>query len=280
VRQLRLQPEGHVVRTAVDGARAADDADVLHRNARQLSVDHRVRLGECRSGGQPGMVGRAVGHAQRLEDALLDEVLPREAGQRRDQLPRDHVHQVVVVVAGAEARRRLEVAQSVDDLGAGEVRGRIEHQVARAQAQAAAVRQQVAHRELARHVGVAELELRQVVDHLVVPRQLALIHQDRERGRREGLGVRADLEHGVHVHRRRRAQRAHPVALGEAHLAVLDDRDRHAGDGERLHGACHRVVDRRGRDRPAHAGRGAGGRGGRERRKTERGDAGDGKRME
>ena len=62
-------------------------------------------------------------------------------------------------------------------------------------------------------------------------RDLAFVHQDRERRGREGLGGRADLEQRVGSDRVRGIDALVAVAACERDLAVLDDRDgrtRHA----------------------------------------------------
>ena len=195
------------------------------------------------------VVGRAVAHLQRAQDALLGEFFPGLARHRGDHLARHHVEQVVVIELGAEARYRLQVAQAVHDLGTRHVGGRKEHQVAGAQAQAAAVRQQVANGEFARDVRVVHAELRQDVDDLVVPAHLAFVHEHGEGRRREGLGVGADLEQGVGAHLLGLPLLAHAIALGVDQLAVLDDADGHARHLEGLHGARDGAIDLRRRNR-------------------------------
>jgi hypothetical protein len=169
--------------------------------------------------------GRGPLHPQRLEDALGDEVFPRAAGHRRHQLPGDHEHQVLVGVGGAQARRRRDGAHLAQDLVARHVGRREPEEIAGAQAEAAAVRDQVAHHELARDVRVGELEARQALAHLVVPRELVLVDEHGQRGGGEGLGVGGDGEQGVGADRRRRAQLAYAPAARQDHLAVLDHRD-------------------------------------------------------
>ena len=177
------------------------------------------------------------------EDARRDEVLPRLAAERLDDLAGHEVQHVVVGVGAAEAGRRLDVAQPPGNLlpvvGA---RGPPE-QVARAEAEAAPVNQQVADRQLARHVRVVHLEPRQVVDDGRVPLQLALLDEQAERRGGEHLRVRRDAEQRPRVDRRRVAQLAHAVALGDDHLVVFHDGQADAGDVERLHHALDEAVE-------------------------------------
>ena len=72
----------------------------------------------------------------------------------------------------------------------------------------------------------------QVIDDLVVPADLALIDEDRERGDGERLAGRAGRENRVGIDRLGRAELAHAEAFGERDLVVLDDRDRHAGHAD------------------------------------------------
>jgi hypothetical protein len=105
------------------------------------------------------------------------------------------------------------------------------------------VGQQVADRELARHVRVVEPEVRQVVDDLVIPVDLALVDEQREGRRRERLRVRRDAKEGIGVDLAGLAQFAHAVAAGKDDLAVLDDAHRHAGHVVGCHRAGHERVE-------------------------------------
>ena len=139
----------------------------------------------------------------RLEDMVADIALPGLAADLFDQLAGDHVEDVVVGIAAAEAGRRLDVRSRLDRFRAGAAAARHEHQVARAEAEAAAVDQQVADRHLARDPGIVHLEAGQVVDDLVVPAELALVDQDRERRGGERLAGRSGHEDRVGVDRLR-----------------------------------------------------------------------------
>ena len=110
--------------------------------------------------------------------------------------------------------------------------GRPEQQVAGAQGQAAAVREQVAHAHFARDVGVGHAEAGQMVDDPVVEAKLSVVGQDRQRRRGERLGLRGDGETCLRVHGRARALVAFAEAAGHHDLAVLDDGDGDAGHVE------------------------------------------------
>ena len=77
-----------------------------------------------------------------------------------DQLAGDHVQNIVVGIAAAEAGRRLDVAQPPHRFRAAEVGARHEQQIAGAEAEAAAMHEQVADGHLARDPRVVHLETR------------------------------------------------------------------------------------------------------------------------
>src|SRR2546426_1930571 len=121
---------------------------------------------------------------------------------------------VVVGVLAAEARDGLREADAVRDLFAAVAR--VEPQeVAGAETEAAPMGDEVAHRELARHVGVVQLEAGKESRDGIVPRELAVVREYRERSGRERFGVGRDLEQRVRVHARGIAERADAVAPGE-----------------------------------------------------------------
>ena len=86
--------------------------------------------------------------------------------------------------------------------------------------------QQVAHGELAGDVRIVQPQFRQVVDHLVVPLQLALVHEHPERGGRHRLGGGADGEARVLGSARRLPELRHAVALGEHQRVAAHHRNR------------------------------------------------------
>jgi hypothetical protein len=96
------------------------------------------------------------------------------------------------------------------------------------------MRHEITHGEFAGHVRIVQLEPRKELGDGIVPRELALVGEDRERGRGERLGVGGDLKQRVGVHACRIAQGAHAVAFGEHHTAVLDDGDGGARRAQRL----------------------------------------------
>ncbi len=236
-RELHEQPAAHVVGAGRDRAgRAAVRAELdpllveelLRSDAAQLAVAA-VREGAVRGDETVHVVRDALRHADRLQDPLLGELLPGLAGDFLDQLAGDHVEHVVVGECRAEAGRGLQELQPAHGVGAPEVVERHEQQVALALGEAGAVREQVPDRELARDPGVVHAKAGQVVDHLVVPADLAFLDEDGERRAHEGLRRRADLEQRVRVHRLARAELPDAVAARERHLAVLDDGDGGAG---------------------------------------------------
>ena len=199
-------------------------------------------------------------HAHFFQDALGDEILPRQAGHGLDDLARDEVEDVVVGVGAAERRRRLDVPEAARDVSTVVGRLRPPEQVPGAEAEPAAVDEEVADAELAGDVGIVHHEPGQVVDDGRVPGDLAFLDEQAEGRRREDLGVGGDAEEGPRVDRGGIAQLPDAVALGQDDAAVLDDGQREAGDFEGLHDPGDRGVDPgRNAGRRPGLGRGRGG---------------------
>ena len=116
-----------------------------------------------------------------------------------------------------------------------------------AEAEAAAVDEQVADRHLARDPRIPHAEVGHVVDDLVVPLDLAFVDQRRERGVGERLAGRSGEEDRVGVDRLVGGEVAHAPAVRERDLAVLDDGDGHSGHAELPCAAARRAA----RSRPA-----------------------------
>ena len=108
---------------------------------------------------------------------LRNIVLPGLARDLFDQLACDHVEDIVIGIAIAEAGRWLDMGKTAHRFLAGQIGPGHEQQVASAQSQTAAVDQQVADRHFAGHIGIVHPEPRKMVDHLVIPVNHALIHQ-------------------------------------------------------------------------------------------------------
>ena len=191
---MRDHPLRQIVHAGDDGSRRRAGVHIFLRQRFQLAGERIVRDRHVLALQQRFDVGEGVGHAERREDAVAHEIVPALAGDRRDELPGRDVEQVVVGVGAAETGGRLDEAQALDDFVAAEVAGRKEHQVAGAQAEPAAVRQQVADRHLAGDVRVVHLEGGHVLGDRVVPADLAFVHQHGERGAGERLGIGRDAE--------------------------------------------------------------------------------------
>src|SRR3546814_3396228 len=107
-----------------------------------------MREGAVGGGETRSAVARRFLHAGGLEDMLGDEIFPGLAGHLLDQLAGDHVEDVVIGIAAAEAGRGLDVAQPLHRLAAAPVRTGDEEEIAGAKPQAAAMDEQVAHGHL------------------------------------------------------------------------------------------------------------------------------------
>src|SRR3546814_12167759 len=81
-------------------------------------VDARVRMRAVGVGEALGLIADRIGHAGRAEDAVADEALPALPADRRDQFAGNHVEDLVVGIAAAEAGGRLAVAQRAHHLRA------------------------------------------------------------------------------------------------------------------------------------------------------------------
>ena len=116
--------------------------------------------------------------------------------------------------------------------------------------QPAAVGVQVGEGDVVGHVGVVELQVGVRRVHRVVPGEDVPTDEPAERGGRDRLGQRGQLEDGVGVDGRGVADLAHSVSLGEHHLVAVDDRDGDTGHPRRRHlvgdHLVHLAVDHRG----------------------------------
>ena len=241
--ELRREPLGHAGDVALDAAGGSDDRNLEARDRTELALDDRVGRGEVRRVLKLVQCDRAGVHTERREHAGRHEVFPAHAGDRRDDFAGHHVHQVVVGELRSKAGRGLQEPERANDVMASEIGRRHEHEIAGAEAEPAAVGQEVADREFAGHVRVRHPKVRQVVDHLVVPVELARIDEDRDRGGRERLRVRADRELRIRIDHRGLAELAHAVALRKDELAILDDANGDAGHQEGSHRPVDETVD-------------------------------------
>ena len=178
-------------------------------------------------------VGRMV-HSERRKDVIVDVLLPRLAADLLDQLARRHVEDVVVGIAAAEARRRLEVTDAPHRLLAREGAVGKEQEVAFAKPEAAAVDEEVADGHLARDPRIPHAEVGHVVDDLVVPLDFSRVHKRRERRIRKRLPRRSGKEDRIRVDRLVRGDIPNTPATRQRHLAVFNDRNGDPGHAKRL----------------------------------------------
>src|SRR5690606_14526873 len=189
---------------------------------------------------------RRARHTERLHYAFLNEFRPAFARNACDDLARDYVEIIVVIVLRPELRNLLQISEIVDDVlyrkiaAIGE-----EHQIARTEPEPASMRQQVLDRKILRHIWRVQFELRYVILNAVVPLDLAFIDKHSESEAGERFRVRRDADEGVLVHRLARIQRADAVPFGINDLAVLDNAHRHSGHIKSLHRPLDQSVDLR-----------------------------------
>jgi hypothetical protein len=174
-----------------------------------------------------GGAGRGAVHAEGAEDAGLEEVVPGRAGGRGDDLSSDHVHDVVVVVAGTEPVDLGQVAGAPDDLDPIQGGGDPDVVVA---GDTGPVGEEVPDRYVTCDVWVGELEPGQVVDDGVVPLDGALVDQHAQSGGGHGLGSGGDGEEGVLIDGLTGTDLPFAVTPCEDDLVAVDDGDGEAGD--------------------------------------------------
>ena len=245
LRELDLQPAREIVGADGEqprGCRSRREIVVLVEEFQRPDSAHGpagapVRRRAVRRGEPMRLVAGRVEHAGRLEDVLADVVLVRLAAHQVDHVTRDDIKNVVVRVAAAEAGRGLDESQALDDFGARQRAARDDQQIARAETQAAAMHEQIAHRHLAGDPRVVHLKAGNEVRDAIVPLELAGVDERCERGGGHRLAGRAGHEDGVAIDLLGAAEFAHAESARERDLAILDDRDRHARNfGGRAHG--------------------------------------------
>ena len=182
---------GHVQGVRVDGPGGPDGVDVPERQLDDLVILLPVGQGVILR--LPGVLHRevAVHHAQGLEDAGPDEVLPRHPRDLAGQVARRQEHEIVVLEERPEIGPGLEIAHPVKKLLPGEVRSQPDIVVP---GQTRTMAEQVPGRHLLRGEIVLERERGQISLDPLVPIQLSLVHHDPHGRGREGLGRRADGE--------------------------------------------------------------------------------------
>ena len=229
--EQKPQPLGHVRGGRECRARGRDVVDALEgcrKHPHRVAHDA-VRRGHVGDGCRLQLAGVrvALGHAERAIDTAAHQCLPRRPRGARGDVARERVGHVVVLKPRAETRRGRHKPQTA--------RHRREVEPARAPqvvgiAEADAVGEQIAHRDLARYVRIGELDLRFVLLHRVVECQAAGVGEHRHEHRGERFGRGHVAEACVHRHGVGFAKLADAVALDEDDGVVLDDDDGEAGD--------------------------------------------------
>jgi hypothetical protein len=232
--RLEEKPPGHVVGGGVDRAGGRHIVNVIVRGRHDFSIDQTVGRRNVAHRLEGGSASVAPVHPERREDALVDEVLPADVGHSRDNLACHQEHGVRVPEAGSEVEGRLQQAKAVE--GVGPVVNRAKpRQVPDECAETTAVAEEIADRDLAGDQRIVQLELRHVAEDRIVPRNLAVLHQQTHRRRGERLRARTDAEEGVGVDLATLLEVAHTEAFGEDHLLVLDYGDGSARDLPSIH---------------------------------------------
>src|SRR5205814_5740674 len=118
-------------------------------------------------------------HAERLEDALRDEIVPRRAGGFARGFARGEIHHVLIAEARSETPRRFEIADAAKYFVARDA-GAEPYELAAGKS--AAMGQRVAHRELGARVWIEETEAGEVVGEVRVPTHFAVTDEHGDQG--------------------------------------------------------------------------------------------------
>ncbi len=181
----------------------------------------------------------AVGHAQPVQHAVLDEGFPGHAADGLQHRPRHYEHQVAVVVVGSQPILDRHEGYLGQHLGSRPVGVWPEQQVARAQPEPRPVAEGIAHGDMLADVGVRQGEAGQIGPDRLVPLHLTLVDQHGQAGGGDVLGVGRDGKKGVLVNPPGLALRAHAITTRQHRRAVLDHRHAQSGlIGPGLHAAC------------------------------------------
>ena len=224
------RPDGHLLAIVWDGVERVRIASLRERHAVVGLLDHVIDR------------EHRAGHAERLEDARLHELLPRLPRQQLDDVSRRSVHQVVVQKRRAQRLRWLEIFQPLEQFLPRE-RGLVPDQVV--PRDAGAVRQHVPHADRGVERVVVELDARHVLPDRFVPVDLPLVHEQAHRDRGEELGVGGDRHDGRGRERQFLSVVAIAVAPGEYELVLRHDSDTDARDVPVAHHLIHVGVEAR-----------------------------------
>ncbi len=110
--ELKPQPARDIRHRGMDRARRADVRILALDHGLQFSLHILMRRCNVFAVSKITRIGHAVGHAQRLEDAPADEIIPAHAADRFDDHPGGDEHEVGIAVPGAEIVRGRYVAQT------------------------------------------------------------------------------------------------------------------------------------------------------------------------
>ena len=255
--QVKPDPLRHVEHVRVDRAGGANVVDLPVSDRNEFPVDGGVRRCDVGEFVEAADRGVRTGHAEWLEDPLLDEIVPGCAGGGGDRLAGGQEHDVLIAEGGSEAPGRLVVPDPPDHLGATVVAAHPEEIAA---GETASVRDQVADGEFPGHRRVVEFESLHHVRHPGVPAEPALIDQHAEGRRGERLGGRPDGKERPGRHRRGLAECPYPEAPGVHDRIVLDHRDGQSDPVELLQRILDVAVEAGNRVRGGALGLGGAGR--------------------
>ena len=201
-----------------------------------------MRLGLVLGQHKPVAARRSLRHPEGNQDARAEVLLPAAAGEFLHQQGRYRVEHRIVTEIAAEGVRGLDLRRQLQHILS---RKTEVHEVgSRLTGKSRPVAEEILDAEVVGCELILELESGKQVLDLVVPLELALVHQLGHDYRSEGLGNRRDLEAGMLVHPARGSgEILDPESLGIYHLVVLDDGNGRTGDIPEFHSVLDISLD-------------------------------------
>ena len=166
-------------------------------------------------------------HAERLEKLCLCEVLEAHMRGLRGRDRSLGQAEIAIGISGTEAVRRSHQAEAPEDIVP--VEAEPFELVARVSRQAAAMREEVAYRQLLGRIGLRQLEGRIDLGDAAIEAHRPVADERRDYRRRYRLRGRGELEHRIGIDRVGSPLLPNPEALQVDDLVLEDDGDGEAG---------------------------------------------------
>ena len=197
----------------------------------------------------------ADGHAEPICQPSADERLKTLSAEAFDEQTRDVVAEVVVLPGSADIAAQFEMPHDTEHFGGRPIARKMHPVMAR---QPRLMAQQVAHRDPLGRDRVVQAKLGHVVAHRFGPVEPPLMVQQRDGGRGERFGDRADHELRRRRNRQVRLDIALTISPRQRHLAILHHGEcntRHLPIGHDIGDEMIEIGDKRGNRRGGRLGR-------------------------